>query len=233
MSEYREGPNETPDPHTDLDYPVAVRVEPQTDDRDRLTAFFRFFLALPHIILVGAPVAMASGVSWSWRSDHGVSWEFGSSGGLLALVVFFATFFAWLIIVIAGRHPDGLWRLGTWYMRWRVRAAAYLTLLRDEYPPFGEGSYPVDLEISKPEVPRDRLTVFFRLILALPHVIVVGFLGVAWAFTTAVGWAAILLTGRYPRTLYGFAIGVLAWSARVECYILLLRDEYPPFTLRA
>lgn len=212
------------------DYPVTVRVAPELEKRDRLTAFFRFFLALPHIILVGAPVAMATGVSWS--ADSG-GWEYGSNGGLLSVVAFVAALFAWFALVVTARHPDGLWKLGAWYMRWRVQAAAYLTLLRDEYPPFGEGSYPVDLEVSRPEPPRNRLTVFFRLFLAIPHLIVVSFLGLAWAFTTAVAWASILLTGRYPRTLYGFAIGVLAWSARVECYILLLRDEYPPFTLRA
>lgn len=231
MSEYREDPHESSDPHTDVDYPVAVRVEPQTEDRDRLTAFFRFFLALPHIILVGAPVAMATGVSWS--TENGGGWEYGSNGGLLSLVAFLGAFLAWFALVVAARHPDGLWKLGAWYMRWRVKAAAYLTLLRDEYPPFGEGSYPVDLEIAKPEAPRDRVTVFFRLFLAIPHLFVVAFLGLAWGFTTAVAWAAILLTGRYPRTLYGFAIGVLAWTVRVECYVLLLRDEYPPFTLRA
>ncbi len=54
----------------------------------------------------------------------------------------------------------------------------------------------------------------------------------AWAFATAVAWAAIILTGRYPETLYGFSLGVLAWATRVEAYMLLLRDEYPPFTLR-
>lgn len=213
------------------DYPVTVRVKPELEDRNRLTAFFRFFLALPHIILVGAPVAMATGVSWSTESGGG--WEYGSNGGLLSIVVFVAGVFAWFAIVVTARHPGGLWKLGAWYMRWRVQAAAYLTLLRDEYPPFGEGEYPVDLEVSKPEPPRNRLTVLLRLFLAIPHLIVVSFLGVAWAFTTALAWAAILLTGRYPRTLYGFAIGVLAWSARVECYVLLLRDEYPPFTLRA
>jgi hypothetical protein len=49
---------------------------------------------------------------------------------------------------------------------------------------------------------------------------------------TAFAWAAIFLTGRFPRALYGFGLGVLAWTVRVEAYILLLRDEYPPFTLR-
>lgn len=213
-----------------IDYPVAVRLEPQLEGRNRLTTFFRFFLALPHIILVGAPIAMATGASWS--TEGGGSWDYGSSGGLVSVVVVLGAMIAWLVIVLAGRHPDSLWRLSAWYMRWRVRAAAYLTLLRDEYPPFGDAEYPAGLDVARPTEPRDRVTVFLRLILALPHIFVLWVLGVAWAVTTAVAWVAILFTGRYPETLYGFAIGVLAWSARVECYMLLLRDEYPPFTLR-
>jgi hypothetical protein len=212
-------------------YPVAISVAPALEDRNRLTAAFRFFLALPHLILVGAPVAMATSVNWG--TDSGSGWEFSSSGGLLSIVAGFAAIVAWFAILFAGRHPEGLWKLSLYYLRWRVRAAAYLTLLRDEYPPFGEGLYPVDVEAAQPEGHRDRVSVGIRLILAIPHIFVLGFLGVAWAFTTAVAWAFILFTGRYPRTLYGFGIGVLAWTARAEAYILLLRDEYPPFTLRA
>lgn len=210
-------------------YPVSVRVQPSLEDRNRLTAAFRFFLALPHIILVGAPVAMVSTVSWS--TEGGVNYEAGS-GGLVSAVAALVAIFAWFAILFSGRHPDSLWNLKTWYLRWRVKATAYLTLLRDEYPPFGEGPYPVDVDVSMPTEPRNRLTVAFRFFLAIPHLFVLWFLNMAWAFTTAVGWAAILLTGRYPETLYGFAIGVLAWSVRVEAYLLLLRDEYPPFTLR-
>ena len=213
-----------------IDYPVTVRLEPQLEGRNRLTAFFRFFLALPHIILVGAPIAMATGASWS--TDNGNGWEYGSTGGVLSAVACVGALIAWLVIVVAGRHPDALWRLGAWYMRWRVRVAAYLTLLRDDYPPFGDAPYPAALDVARPTEPRNRLTVFFRIILALPHLFVLWWLGVAWAVTTAVAWVVILFTGRYPETLYGFALGVLAWTARVECYMLLLRDEYPPFTLR-
>lgn len=213
-----------------VSYPVTVRIEPRTEGRNRLTTAFRFFLALPHIILVGAPIAMVGSASWS---TEGGGWEFGGGGGLVSVVAGFAAFLAWFAILFTGRHPDGLWKLAVFYMRWRVKATAYLTLLRDEYPPFGDGAYPADLDVSRPPAPRDRLTVFFRLFLALPHLLVLWFLGIVWAFTTAVAWAVILLTGRYPETLYGFAIGVLAWTARVECYLLLLRDEYPPFTLRA
>lgn len=211
-------------------YPVAVHVEPALENRNRLTAAFRFFLAIPHILLVGAPIAMVSSATWS---SDGAGWEFGSGGGLVSLVAILGAMLAWLAIVVAGRHPDALWRLGAFYMRWRVNAAAYLTLLRDEYPPFGAGDYPVDLTLPRPDAPRDRVTVAFRLLLALPHLFVLWALGVAWAFTTAVAWVFILFTGRYPETLYGFALGVLAWTARVEAWLLLLRDEYPPFTLRA
>jgi hypothetical protein len=57
-------------------------------------------------------------------------------------------------------------------------------------------------------------------------------LGVAWGFTTFLAWLAIIFTGDYPRGLYQFGVGVLRWSTRVEAYTLLLRDEYPPFSLR-
>ena len=223
MTEHSEGTN-------GIEYPVGVRIEPQLAGRNRVTAFFRFFLALPHIILVGAPIALATGVSWS--TEHGGSWEYGSCGGVLSAVAGLGAVVAWFVLVFGGRHPDALWRLGAWYMRWRVRAAAYLTLLRDDYPPFGDGPYPSSIHRERPTGPRDRVTVLLRLLLALPHLFMLWVLGVAWAVTTAVAWVVILFTGRYPETLYGFALGVLSWAARVECYILLLRDEYPPFSLR-
>lgn len=213
-----------------VDYPVEVRVKPQLEGRDRLTAFFRFFLALPHMILVGAPVASVA--TWSYTSD-GSGWEVGSSGGLVSAVVAFVVLFGWVYLLVVARTPGRLWEASAWYLRWRVKAIVYMTLLRDEYPPFGEGEYPAGLEVSKPEGPRSRLTVFFRLILAIPHYFVLAFLGLAWSFATALAWAMILFTGRYPKQLYGFALGVLAWTTRVEAYVLLLRDEYPPFTLRS
>lgn len=213
-----------------VDHPVEVRVKPQLKGRNRLTTFFRFFLALPHIILVGAPVASVA--TWSYSQDNG-GWEVGSSGGLVSVVIAFVVLFAWVYILFMGRTPDRLWRGSTWYLRWRVKAIAYMTLLRDEYPPFGEGGYPVALEVPQPTGPRNRLTVFFRILMAIPHLFLLGFLGLAWSFTTALAWAVILLTGTYPKPLYGFALGVLAWTTRVEAYCLLLRDEYPPFTLRA
>lgn len=212
-------------------YPVRVVIRPAMEARNRWTTAFRFFLAIPHIILVGGPAAAISSIGWDTRDG----WEFGwSSGtGALGLVACLAAMIAWFAILFTGRHPDGLWKLAAFYLRWRVRALAYLTLLRDEYPPFGDDDYPAGLVLSPPEGPRPRLTVAFRFFLALPHLFVLWLLSMAWAFTTAIAWIAILLTGRFPETLYGFGIGVLAWDTRVEAYMLLLLDEYPPFTLRA
>jgi hypothetical protein len=219
-----------PETTSPTNYPVRVTLRPATEGRDRLTTAFRFFLAIPHLVLVGGPVAIVCSIAWS--SDDGTSLWYGS-GGLISVVAGFVTLLAWFAILFTGRHPEALRNIAAWYLRWRVRAIAYMTLLRDEYPPFGDGAYAAELGLQPAEGNRNRLTVLFRLLLALPHMFVLWLLSMAWAFTTAIAWISILLTGRYPLTLYGFAIGVLAWSTRVEAYMLLLSDDYPPFTLRA
>jgi hypothetical protein len=211
------------------DHPVGIDVVPLTERRNRLTVAFRFFLALPHFLLVGGPAAVGGWLGWNLREG----WTISSGTGLLGVAAGLATLIAWFAIVITRTHPEGLWRLSAYYLRWRVRAISYMALLRDEYPPFGDDDYPASLVLAPPTSSRSRLTVFLRVLLALPHLIVLSLVLLLWAFTTAIAWIFILLTGRYPETLYGFAIGALAWGTRVEAYLLLLRDEYPPFTLRA
>ena len=209
-------------------HPVRVDVERVVDRRNRLTTAFRLILALPHLLLVGGPIAGV--VSWSGGTSRN-QYESGFGGGVLGAVAAVVTIIAWFAILFTGEYPKGLWDLMVYYLRWRVRAIAYTALLRDDYPPFGEGAYPVTLDIRSPENSRDRLTVAFRLILSIPHLIVVWALGIAWALTTIVAWLSILISGRYPASLYDFAVGVLRWTTRVEAYLLLLHDEYPPFTL--
>lgn len=207
---------------------VTVDVERMTEKRDRLTTAFRMILAIPHILLVGGPMAAA----WSWSTgngDGGVGSTAG--GGLFGFAAAVIAIIAWLSIVITGRYPRSLWNFAVFYLRWRLRAVAYMMLLRDEYPPFGEGDYPAALSVTFPDEPRNRLTVAFRLILVLPHLLAMWVLGVAWVITTIVAWFSILVTGEYPAGLYGFAVGVVRWNTRVEAYMLLLRDEYPAFTL--
>ena len=78
---------------------------------------------------------------------------------------------------------------------------------------------------------RDRLTVAVRLLLAIPHFIVLFFILLGWGITTIVAWFIILFTGSYPQGLYDFGVGALRWLLRLEAYLLLLIDEYPPFSL--
>ena len=136
-------------------------------------------------------------------------------------------------IVFAGRQPHGLWDFTDFYMRWRGNALAYMVLLRDEYPPFGsgDGSYPASFGVDAFPQTRNRWSVGLRLIYAIPQFIVLFFLGIAWLVTVIIGWLAILFTGRYPEGLYTFGVGYMRWSLRVEAYVLLMRDEYPPFSL--
>jgi hypothetical protein len=210
-------------------YPVRIYVEPAFDRRNRLTTAFRLILAFPHLLLVGGPIALA--LSWSSGTEGGPGYNWGAGGGVLGAVAAVCAVISWFAILFTGRHPEGLWNLGAFYLRWRVRAAAYVALLRDDYPPFGEGPYPATLELTPPDTPRDRITVAFRIFLAIPQLIAVWALGIAWAITTVIAWFAILLTGNYPDGLYRFGVGVLQWNIRVEAYLLLLRDEYPPFSL--
>jgi len=208
-------------------YPVAVALEPKLVERNRLTTAFRPLLAIPHLLLVGGPVAFAA--LWIRADDSGL--HLGAGAGALGAVAGVCAIIAWFAIVFGAKHPSELWKLAAFYLRWRVRAVAYFALLRDEYPPFGDADYPVTLTLPAPDVARDRLSIAFRPLLAVPHLIVLWALGFAWAVVTCVAWFSILITGSYPEPLYQFAVGVLRWGARVEAYVLLLRDEYPPFSL--
>ena len=207
--------------------PVQLRVEPAIDGRNRLTTAFRLILAIPHLLLVGGPIAGAM----TWTSGDANSRLDWGAGGVLGAVAAIVAFIAWFAIVFTGKYPEGLWNLAAFYLRWRARALAYTSLLRDEYPPFGDGVYPASVVLQMPSGSRDRVSVGFRLILVLPQLLALWALGVAWAITTIIAWFSILITRRYPARLYEFGVGVLRWNVRVEAYLLLLHDHYPPFSL--
>jgi hypothetical protein len=190
---------------------------------------FRPILAIPHLLLVGGPIALALG--WSWQTEPGASHEWSAGGGVLGAVAAVTAMLSWFAIVFTGNQPEGLRSLAAFYLRWRVRATAYVTLLRDEYPPFGDAPYPAALIMDSQDGARDRVSVAFRIFLILPHLVALCFLSVAWAMTTIIAWFAILITGAYPESLERFSRGVLRWNIRVEAYLLLLHDTYPPFHL--
>ena len=204
-------------------YPVSIHIEPALGHRNRLTTAFRLILAIPHLILVG-------GVGLGFASSGDSRRTLGSEGGLLGAVAAVLAIISWFTIVIAGTHIVGIRQFTAFYLRWRVRATSYLMLLEDAYPPFGDAPYPASIEITDPPR-RSRLTVLLRLILAIPHLFVLAFVLIAWGLTTIVAWFMILITGTYPQGLYEFGVGVLRWRMRVEAYLLLMVDEYPPFSL--
>ncbi len=208
-----------------MPYPVSIAVQPLLTNRNRLTTAFRLILAIPHLILVG-------GVGFEVATTHrhtrtGV----GGEGGLLGVVAVFLAIVSWFTILVAGTHIAGIRQFTSFYLRWRLRALSYVMLLEDDYPPFGDGPYPASLEVAEPVAPRDRLTVALRLILAIPHFIVLFFVVTAWGLTAIVAWFAILFAGAYPQGLYEFGVGALRWRLRVEAYMLLMVDDYPPFSL--
>jgi hypothetical protein len=209
-----------------MSYPVSITVQPALTNRNRLTTAFRIILAIPHMILVGG-----AALGLGFGSRMGGRGTFGTEGGLLGTVAGFLAIVSWFTIVIAGTHILGIRQFTTFFMRWRVRAIAYLMLLEDVYPPFGDEPYPASIQIVDPAGPRDRLTVAFRIILAIPHFIVLLFILFGWCITTIVAWFAIVLTGDYPQGLWAFGVGALRWLLRVQAYMLLLVDEYPPFSL--
>lgn len=207
-----------------MSYPVTFTIEPVLEDRNRLTTAFRLFLAIPHLFLVGGFFFTLAYVS---NDRHiGVNAEWGLIGVLvLALVIV-----SWFTILISGEHLVGVRQFTRFYMGWRARAMAYTLLLTDAYPPFGDGSHPASVQIADPVGPRARMTVAFRLFMAIPHYIVLTFILVALCFTTVISWFAILLTGTHPAGLYEFAVSALRWRMRVDSYVLLMTDDYPPFS---
>lgn len=203
-------------------YPVSVSVVPPSTARNRLTTAFRAILAIPHIILVGGVGATVAFSNDQQRSSS-------AEGGLLGAVAVVLAIVSWFTIVVAGAHPDLIRRFTSFYLRWRARALAYLLLLEDAYPPFGDAPYPVTLDVAAPDGPRRRLTVAFRLLLAIPLFFVLIVVMIAWCVATIVAWFAILFTGRHPQGAYDFSVRALRWRLQLDAYMLLLVDEYPPW----
>lgn len=218
---------------TGATYPVDLVIDPQFDNRNRLTTAFRIILAIPHMFLSGT-MGPISGGGGSQGQDGGTDTIMALlTAGILAIAAFFVAFLSWFAILFTGSHPKSLSDFITWVLRWQARTTGYVMLFRDEYPPFGEGDYPTDLQVRQQYDNRNRLTVLFRFFMGLPHLIILIFLGIAWSVTTIIAWFAILFTGRYPQSLYDFGMGVFGWTARVQAYMFLLVDDYPPFAMGA
>jgi hypothetical protein len=207
--------------------PYAARLEiDYPDQMDRLTTFFRLIWAIP--ILVILTLLTGPGTS-RYVNEAGIVVETGVGGVTAGL--FIATV---LMIVFRQRYPRWWFDFAVELARFGARVTAYLLLLTDRYPSTVDAQS-VHLEVTYPEVERDlnRWLPLVKWLLALPHYIALSVLGITVVFVTLLAWVVILVTGRYPRGLFDFVVGVGRWATRVWAYaFLLVTDAYPPFSLR-
>jgi hypothetical protein len=154
--------------------------------------------------------------------------------GFLASATFSALFLpVLLLIVFRQKYPQWWFDWNLNVIKFSMRIGAYALLLRDEYPSTDE-EQAVHVDIPYPNAKEDlnRYLPLVKWFLAIPHYIVLIFLGIGVFVAWIIAWFAILFTGRYPRGLFDYIVGVSRWALRVEAYALLLTtDKYPPFRL--
>ncbi len=164
-------------------------------------------------------------VKWLLAIPHlAVLYLYGAAAGVITVI-------AWFAILFTGRYPRAMFDFAVGYLRWGVNVFAYIYLLRDEYPPFSnaDGLYPARFALAYP-ASLSRWKIFLKWLLVIPNVVVLYFLLLAAMVCTVIAWFAILFSGRYPEGLFRFVVGVYRWSMRVNTYLYLLTDHYPPFT---
>lgn len=191
-------------------YPATFEV----DHPERITNWkplVQWLLALPHLLILNALESLATSVA----------------------------FISWFVILFTGRLPAGLAGLQHLYIRYMNRVYAYVAFVGEEYPPFAYDmtaadprDHPTVRTALAPQLDdRNRVTVGFRLILAIPHIVVVAILAVVAVVALIIDAFVVLFTGTRSVALRDFVVGVLRWNTRLNAYLLLLVDDYPPFSL--
>jgi hypothetical protein len=186
-----------------VSYPVTFEAD-YVERRNRLTSFFRLILAIPLFI---------------WGYFYGIA-------AVIAIVI------AWFAIVITGRLPQGLYEFVAGWTRFVTRVTGYTLLLTDVYPPFGGGDetpYPIRMQFAGPLDPYSRLKAFFRLILAIPILILRYAMNILLEIGALAAWFVIVITGKLPRGLFDLMVLANSYTARSDAYIYLLTETYPPF----
>jgi hypothetical protein len=202
-------------------YPATLTIDYPDRALNRLTTFFRMFTLIPIAIIL----ALVNSGTIDFRGMNGWDWQYAAGG-----ILFLATL---LMILFRQKYPR-------WWFDWNIAlvkfstpVGAYIGLLTDVYPSTDEEQM-VHVEIPYPDVPRDlnRWLPLVKWFLAIPHYIVLACLAIAAIVCVVIAWFAILLTGRYPKGLFDFVVGVTRWGLRVSAYAFLLTtDRYPLFSL--
>lgn len=207
--------------------PYAARLNVDYPEQlDRLTTLFRLIWIIPIAVIYSLLTATGNETVVTETGDQVVSTGGGIAGGLWLATV--------LMIAFRVRYPRWWFDFARELTRFGARIGAYLALLTDRYPSTVD-EQSVHLEIDYPDVERDlnRWLPLVKWLLAIPHYLVLVVLLVAALVAVVIAWFAILFTGRYPRSLFDFVVGVGRWGLRVAAYaFLLVTDRYPPFSLR-
>jgi hypothetical protein len=183
-------------------YPVHFEADFQPE-QNRATTFFRIILAIPWFI-----------VAYVYE-----------------IVALFTVFIAWVAIVITGRYPEGLYKLNAGFVRYYVRTFSWVYLQTDEWPPFGisdDPAYPIRVNVGAREERQNRLTVFFRIILALPLLLLTYAVSYVHLFLAVIAWMTIVFRGYLPEGVNSAMTYCNSFYARLYGYLALLTDVYPP-----
>ena len=214
------------------EYPARLQID-YPEKLDRLTTFFRIIWIIPILIVLslitgsGQTITntvflnQAGEIVKKTRDTAG-----GMAGGLAAATA--------LMIIFRQRYPRWWFDFARELTRFGARVGAYAALMTDKYPSTVEEQV-VHLEVDYPDAQKDlnRWYPLFKWLFAIPHFIVLVFLAVAAFFAVIIAWFAILFTGKYPKGLFDFVVGVGRWNLRVAAYaFLLVTDRYPPFSLQ-
>jgi hypothetical protein len=207
-------------------YPVQLDIDYPDRSLNRLTTALRIFTIIPIAIVL----ATVSGQTWDWGGGP------GDRGGTVVVAAGGALFAGPLLMILfREKYPRWWFDWNLELTRFSSRVALYGALLDDRYPSTDEAQS-LRLDVPYPDVPNElnRWLPLVKWFLAIPHYIVLFFLGIAAVVCIVIAWFAILFTGRYPRGLFDFVVGVGRWSVRVSAYaFLLVTDRYPPFSLSA
>jgi hypothetical protein len=185
-------------------YPVTFEAD-YVEQRSRLTTFFRLLLAIPHLIFV---------------------YLYQLAAGIVVIV-------AWFVLLFTGRWPLGMYDFVAGSLRYSTRAYGYTLLLTDDYPPFSGDptlAYPIRLNIEAPKPEYSRLKVLFRIVLAIPVLIITYAMQIVAQVGAFLAWFAIVVLGRQPKGLQDMIVLGLSYQQRAYTYIALITEDWPPFT---